>query len=94
LTKEQIIIAVLGALCLVLLLTHLIPLFRRIKRSAAQKWEKKEAEKQALADTQTAGGQISKELLVVLLTAAANSVLSSGDRKVFRVVSFRRIDKK
>lgn len=93
-TKEQIIIAVLGALCLILLLTHLIPLFRRIGRSAAQKREKKEAEKQALADTQASGGQISRELLIVLLTAAANSVLSSGHKTAFRVVSFRRIDKK
>lgn len=93
-TKEQIVIAVLGASCLLLLFFHLAPLFRRLGRAAIKKHTEREAEKQALADNAKANSEIPLELLLVLLTAAANSALAPKYKSAFRVVSFRRTNKK
>ncbi len=93
-TNESILITVLAAACALLLLSHLLFLVRHIVKRTKKRRVERSAEKQALADARKASGELPTEILLVLLTAAANSALGGSKKTAFRVVSFHRAEKK
>ncbi len=89
-TKDTIIILLIALLALSLMI-HVIVLALYLKCRENKRTEKS-TERSVGTESFANASEISEELLLVLLTAAASTVLAKDKKSQFRVISFRRAD--